>query len=147
MIIIIIKYEAIIKKFGKTEEKCLFKLLLSKFEATPVDINKVMMVVVCLFRPQCLGRLYQVGPFKNFQNKKCSPDPKRCYWFKPCFPKALYMTYCSCTWSGVAMFWKVWTWIDVPRNSCNKKAPCCNVDVENTLGDNMKNKEVQKKKT
>ena len=98
-----------------------------------------MMVVVCLFRPQYLGRLYQVGPFKNFQNKKCSPDPK--------IPKALYMTYCSCTWSGVAMFWKVWTWIDEPRNSCNKKAPSCNVDVENTLGDNMKNKEVQKKKT
>ena len=79
IIIIIIKYEAIIKKFGKTEEKCLLKLLLSKFEATPVDTNKVMMVVVCLFRPQYLGRLYQVGPFKNFQNKKCSPDSKRCY--------------------------------------------------------------------
>ena len=85
----------------------MFKLLLSKFEATPVDTNKVMMVVVCLFRPQYLGRLYQVGPFKNFQNKKCSPDPKRCYWFKPCIPKALHMTYCSCTWSRVAMFRKV----------------------------------------
>ena len=48
----------------------MFKLLLRKFEATPVDTNKVMMVVVCLFRPQYLGRLYQVGPFKNFQNKK-----------------------------------------------------------------------------
>ena len=44
------------------------------------------------------------------------------------------------------MFRKIWTWVDVPRDSCNQKAPCYNVDVENALGNNMKNKEVQEKK-
>ena len=43
------------------------------------------------------------------------------------------------------MFRKIWTWVDVPRDSCNQKAPCYNVDVENALGNNMKNKEVQEK--
>ena len=34
----------------------------------------------------------------------------------------------------------------MPRDSCDQKALCHNVDVANTSGNNMKHKELQEKK-